>query len=264
MRPALKAELVLGGAVLAHLVIVETMFFTAGAGRNGVLTVAKFFGLHVAAMMMVQLVLISRLPWLDRRLGMDRLTAWHRWVGITLAWTIVCHATFVLNGFARLDDATVPETFLSLAGVTASLLGMCAAAIVVVVVAVSTRWARKRLPYEVFRYVHLLLYVAIGLALVHQAKEGTTFDAPLATAYWWTMWTLVIGSLLVFRAVVPIRRNFRHRFRVSAVVPESEDVVSVHVTGRDLQLLPGAGRPVLHLAVPRPLRLVAGEPVLPV
>ena len=56
-----------------------------------------------------------------------------------MAWTIACHATFVLLGFSRLDDATVPETFLSLAGVTASLLGMCAAAIVVVVVVVSTR-----------------------------------------------------------------------------------------------------------------------------
>ncbi len=38
---------------------------------------------------------------------------------------------------------------------------------------------------------------------------------------------------------MPIRRNLRHHFRVAAVVPESDDVVSVHVTGRDLHLLPG-------------------------
>jgi ferredoxin-NADP reductase len=37
---------------------------------------------------------------------------------------------------------------------------------------------------------------------------------------------------------VPIRRNLRHRFRVAAVVPESDDVVSVYVTGRDLDRLP--------------------------
>lgn len=240
MRPALKAELVLGGAVLAHLVVVETLYFTAGAGKNDVLSVARFFGLHVAAVMMVQVVLVARLPWLDRRLGMDRLTAWHRWVGIALAWTIATHATLAVLGFARLDDAPVLDTFQSLAGVTASLLGMCAAAIVVVVVVVSTRWARQRLPYEVFRYVHLLLYVAIGLALVHQALEGTAFtQSPLAATYWWTMWVLVLGSLLVFRAAVPIRRNLRHRFTVAAVVPESDDVVSVHVTGRHLHLLPG-------------------------
>jgi predicted ferric reductase len=239
MRPALMAERVLVVAVAAHLGLVEIMFFSAGGGRNDLLTIAEFFGLHVAAVMMVQVALVARLPWLDRRLGMDRLTAWHRWVGIALAWMIACHATFVLLGFARLDDATVPATFWSLAGVTASLLGMCAAATVVVVVLVSTRWARARLPYEVFRYVHLLLYVAIGLALVHQALEGTSFDAPLAAAYWWTMWTLVLGSLLYFRAVVPVRRNLRHRFRVAEVRPESDDVVSVFVTGSDLHLLPG-------------------------
>jgi predicted ferric reductase len=238
MRPALKAEVVLACAVLAHLVVVETIFVTGGEGRNGFLSLAKFFGLHVAAVMMVQLVLVARLPWLDRRLGMDRLTAWHRWVGIGLAWTIACHATFVLLGFARLDDATVPDTFVSLAGITASLLGMCAAGIVVVVVLVSTRYARRRLPYEVFRYVHLLLYVAIGLALVHQALEGTSFDAPIANAYWWTVWALVIAALLWFRAVVPIRRNLRHRFRVAAVVAESDEVVSVYVTGRDLDGFP--------------------------
>jgi predicted ferric reductase len=240
MRPAQKAELVLSGAVLGHLLVVEVLYFAAGPARNDLLGVARFFGLHVAAVMMVQLVLVARIPWLDRRLGMDRLTAWHRWVGIALAWTVLCHATFVLLGFARLDDATVPATFSSLAGVTASLLGMCAAGIVLVVVLVSTRWARRRIPYEVFRYVHLLLYVAVGLALVHQALEGTAFDTPAAAAYWWTVWALVIGTLLLFRAVVPIRRNVLHRFRVAAVVPESDEVVSVHVTGRHLDRFPAS------------------------
>lgn len=29
--------------------------------------------------MAFQLLLVARLPWLDRRIGMDRLTLWHRW-----------------------------------------------------------------------------------------------------------------------------------------------------------------------------------------
>ncbi len=78
MRPALKAELVLVCGVAAHLLVVETTFVIAGGGRNDLLTVAKFFGLHVGALMMVQVVLVARLPWLDHRLGMDRHTAWHR------------------------------------------------------------------------------------------------------------------------------------------------------------------------------------------
>jgi len=38
--------------------------------------------------------------------------------------------------------------------------------------------------------------------------------------------------------VLPLIRNRRHQFRVAAVVPESDDVVSVHVTGKHLDRLP--------------------------
>jgi predicted ferric reductase len=237
--PLRRAQVVLGAVVLANLAVVETLFVTSGAGKNSVLTVAKFFGLHVALIMMAQLVLVARLPWLDRRIGMDRLTSWHRWVGFTLLWTVVLHATLVVLGYARLDGVSAPRTFLALAGVPASLLGMSAAALVVTVGVLSVRYVRRRLSYEAWHGVHLALYVAIGLALVHQGLESTTVrSSTLATLYWWTLWALVVGALLTGRFVVPLWRNAYHRFRVAAVVPESDDVVSVHVTGRHLDRLP--------------------------
>jgi predicted ferric reductase len=103
---------VLGGFLLVHLVVVEVAFFTVGAGKNATLTVAKFFALHAATLMMLQLILIARLPFLDRRLGMDRLTRWHRWVGFTLFWTVLTHASIVVLGYARLDNAPLLKTFL--------------------------------------------------------------------------------------------------------------------------------------------------------
>jgi predicted ferric reductase len=239
MPPASTAQLVLAAGVVANLVIVEILFATSGVGKNSVLTVAKFFGLHAALIMMLQLVLVSRLPWLDRRLGMDRLTAWHRWTGFALLWTVVTHATLVVLGYARLGSAPVVQTFAGLAGVTASLLGMCAAAVIVVLASLSTRYFRRRLPYEAWHALHIGLYLAVLLALVHQMLEGTTFaSSPLAATYWWTLWSLVLVGLLVGRVGLPVWRNSRHRFRVAAVVPESDSVVSVHVTGRDLERLP--------------------------
>ncbi len=74
LAPAVRARVALWAAVLANLLIVEVLFVTSGTGKNGLLTVAKFFGLHAALIMMLQLVLVARLPWLDRRIGMDRLT----------------------------------------------------------------------------------------------------------------------------------------------------------------------------------------------
>ncbi|MGW3661900.1 ferredoxin reductase family protein [Streptomyces sp. NPDC005141] len=225
--------------VVVNVVIVEVLFFSAGAGKNGVLTTAKFFGLHAALILLFQLLLVARLPWLDRRIGMDRLTVWHRWVGFTLLWTVLTHAVLVVLGFATLDDASMAKTFLALAGVPASLLGMLAAGVIVVIGAVSTRPLRRRLPYEIWHGLHLMLYVALGLAFVHQLRETTTFtSSTFARVYWWALWLFAFGALLAGRIAVPVWRNAYHRFRVEAVMPESDNVVSVHVTGRNLDRLP--------------------------
>ncbi|WP_399098254.1 ferric reductase-like transmembrane domain-containing protein [Streptomyces sp. 11x1] len=239
IAPVTAARWALWTFVVVNLAIVEILFITTGTGKNGVLTVAKFFGLHAAVLMLFQLLLVARLPWLDRRIGMDRLTVWHRWVGFTLLWTLLTHAVLVVLGYARLDDASMAKTFFALAGVPASLLGMLAAAIVVVVAAVSARAVRRRLRYETWHGLHLLLYVALGLAFVHQLLETTTFaSSAFAWAYWWALWLFAFGALVAGRFVLPVWRNAYHRFQVAAVVPESDDVVSVHVTGRHLDRLP--------------------------
>jgi predicted ferric reductase len=236
--PALIARIALWTFVGVNLVILEAMFFAYGQGKNSVLTVGKFFGLHTAMVMMFQILLIARLPWLDRRIGMDRLTVWHRWIGFTLFWTVILHGTIVVLGYAKLDGKSPITTFFALASVPASLLGMCAAAIVITIGVFSIRYARRKLPYEAWHAIHILLYVALTLGLIHQFLEYTTFTSTIASAYWWTLWALVITALIVGRVIVPIWRNIRHQFRVAAVVPESDNVVSVHITGRNLDKLP--------------------------
>jgi predicted ferric reductase len=237
--PVVRARWALWAFIAVNLVIVEVLFFTNGEGKNSLLTVAKFFGLHAALIMMMQVLLVSRLPWLDRRIGMDRLTSWHRWVGFSLLWTVVVHATFILLGYSRLGGEPIVPTFLSLAGVVASLLGMLAAATIVVVASISMRYVRRRLPYEAWHALHILVYVAITLALFHQLLEGTTFTASaLSTLYWWGLWAAVLTALVIGRFVMPLWRNAYHRFRVAAVVPEADNVTSVHVTGRHLDRLP--------------------------
>jgi predicted ferric reductase len=237
--PAAMARLVLVAVAAANVLIVEILFIRYGAGKNSVLTVANFLGLHATLIMMLQLILVARLPWLDRRIGMDRLTAWHRWVGFTLLWTVLVHATTAVLGFAVLGNASMVRTFLSLAGVTATLLGISAAAVIVTVATLSVRYARRRLSYEAWHAIHVCLYAAIVLALLHQMREGTIFTtSALARAYWWTLWAAVLTALVAGRIAMPLWRNAYHRFRVAEVVPESENVVSVHVTGRHLDRLP--------------------------
>jgi predicted ferric reductase len=239
MTPVVRARVALWTFVVVNVAIVEVLFFTAGTGKNSILTVAKFFGLNAALVMMFQLLLVARLPWLDRRIGMDRLTVWHRWVGFSLLWTILVHANLVVFGYAALGDSGWGSTFLALAGVPASLMGMLAALLVVVIGVVSMRFARRKLKYETWHGLHLLLYVALGLAFTHQLFETTTFkSSAFAMVYWWALWLFAFGSLIAGRIVVPVLRNRKHQFRVAAVVPESDSAVSVYITGQHLDQLP--------------------------
>lgn len=234
-HPSITGRVVLWAGVLANVAIVWALFFTAEPSKNTVIAIAKFIGLNLALALILQLVLIARLPWLDRRIGMDRLTTWHRWVGLTIFWLVLLHPTVMIIGYARHDNFTVPKQFVSFAGVFPTLMGMIAAGIVIVVVALSIRFARRRLSYETWHAVHVFLYAAITLALIHQAFEVSAFRrSPITTVYWWLLWGLAIAALIVGRVVTPLRLNARHRLRVAAVVPESDDVTSVYVAGRDL------------------------------
>src|SRR3954465_5846367 len=99
-HPATTARVVLWAVVIANLVLVELLFVTAEPAKNTLVAIGQFLGLHTALLMIAQLLLVARLPWLDRRIGMDRLTSWHRVTGFTLFWAVLLHPTFVMLGYA--------------------------------------------------------------------------------------------------------------------------------------------------------------------
>jgi len=104
---------------------------------------------------------------------------------------------------------------------------------------VSARFARRRMAYETWHFVHLYTYAAVVLAFTHQVALGQSFTgSPFARAYWWTLWIAALGAVLLGRVVLPVWRNLRHQLRVTAVVAESPTVVSVYMTGKRLGELP--------------------------
>ncbi|MFF5216601.1 ferric reductase-like transmembrane domain-containing protein [Micromonospora sp. NPDC000442] len=226
--------------LLVNVVVIHAMFFLAGPPAYNVLgSIGRLLGLYLAFAMVVQLLLIARLPLLDRGFGMDHLTIWHRWTGLTIFWLAVLHPVVVLLGFATYSNVSFLSETVTLSRQLPVLLGMIAVAVMLVVVGFSVQAARKRLPYEVWHAIHLLLYAAVLLAVLHQVYKGTSFTGnALSQIYWWGLWAFAIGALLVGRLFLPLIRNARHRLRVAAVVPEPDNAVSVHITGRDLHLLP--------------------------
>jgi predicted ferric reductase len=169
---------------------------------------------------------------------MDRLTSWHRWTGFTIFWLVLLHPTFILLGYARYDKIPFLREFTGLSKQVPVLLGMIAAGLIIVVAAVSVKAVRRRLQYETWHTIHLVLYAVVALAIIHQVYEGSSFKTSLlGQIYWWALWGFAIAALITGRLVLPLWRNARHQLRVAAVVPESDKVVSVYVTGKRLDQL---------------------------
>nr|WP_206440019.1 ferredoxin reductase family protein [Streptomyces scabichelini] len=224
----------------ANVAVVTAFFFQSGLNSNALILMGRLTGLYAALLMAFQLLLVARLPWLDHRIGMDRLTSWHRWVGFGLLWSLLGHGVFITFGYAQSSSMDPVSQLVDLAETVEGVLRAIVALVLIMVIgAVSARWARRRLAYETWHFIHLYTYVAVVLAFTHQVAVGTTFTTnSTAKTYWYAMWGVALGSVFVGRLVLPLWRNLRHQLRVSAVVLESDHVVSVYITGRDLDRLP--------------------------
>lgn len=110
--------------------------------------------------------------------------------------------------------------------------------LMVAVVVSSIVIARRRLPYEAWYAVHLTVYAGIALAWFHQIPTGNELVVDRDAAdYWRGLYIATLATVVLFRVLVPVRDAFRHRLRVSEVVPEGPGVVSVLMTGRKLDRL---------------------------
>jgi len=227
-------------------------------GPSAALTsLGRLTGLVASDLLLVQVVLMARIPVVERAWGQDHLARLHRLVGFSSFSLMVAHIVPIGLGYAGADGRGYGDLLGELWDMTWNLPGMLLAAAgtvcLVLVVVTSIRAARRRLRYESWHLLHLYAYVGVGLALPHQLWTGATFLAnPLAAAYWWTAWGATAAAVLVFRVGLPLHRTARHRLVVAAVVTEAPGVVSVHLTGRHLDELPArAGQFVL-------LRFLAG------
>ena len=189
---------------------------------------------------LLQLVLMSRSPWLDQVFGMDRLAVAHRWLGFATVWLLLGHVAGTTVGYALGDGSSIlDEGWALVTTYPYMLMATVAMGLFVVIAITSVRYARRRISYETWHGIHLYAYLAIALAFMHALVVGTDFkDDPVARLYWVGLYVIAGGLIVTFRFGAPVRLNLRHRMRVANVVDEGSGTVSVYITGRDLDRLP--------------------------
>ncbi len=234
-----------GAALWLGLLLVTYWWVTGGGVQDlggwttGLDSVGRLTGLTASVLLLAQVVLMARVPFLERAFGQDRLARIHRLVGFTSFDLMLTHIVLITWGYALGSVVEAPQTFWNLVvDYPGMLLALGGTAALVMVVVTSVRAARRRLRYESWHLMHLYAYLGVGLALPHQLWTGTDFNgSPGRTVFWWTAWALAAGAVLVFRVALPVWTNLHHDLRVSSVVPEAPGVWSVYLTGRRLHRL---------------------------
>lgn len=236
---------------VASVVLVVARFFRDGGSRDlvastwpGVLiALGKVTGLVAVDLLLIQLLLAARVPWVDRVYGTDRSLKGHRVLGRVTVPLVLVHMETLVMGYALRDHrsawlASVVEPFVMLRTVPDMLTAFAATALLVVIGVTSVRIAMRAMGYERWHLVHLSAYAAVALSIPHQLSIGSDLNrSPVMHTYWLGLYLLVAGSIVWWRALIPVYRSIRHQLRVEAVVEEAPGVWSVWVRGRQLHLL---------------------------
>jgi predicted ferric reductase len=188
---------------------------------------------------LVQLLLMARVPWLERQVGLDRLAVWHRWNGFAAVWLLAGHAVLTTLGYAQSSRVSLVDEIRDLvAHYPDVLMAIVGLGLLIAVGVSSARAARRALSRETWYAIHLYAYLGVALSFAHQLAVGTDFSGDRVARVWWiALYLAVFGSIIGWRVVRPWRFNSRHALRVRDVTSEAPGVVSIYLTGRDLDSL---------------------------
>ena len=221
---------------------------------GGITSLGRLVGLISADLLLIQVLLMARIPLIEKVYGQDELAVRHRTVGFCV---VQPHA-----GTHRADDPglrttehvnVITQTWRFVVDYPGMLLAVGATLMLSLVVVTSIKKARATLRYESWHLIHLYAYLGVGLSIPHEVWTGADFTllarSPSCTGG--RLYLAAAGAVLYWRVALPLWRARGHRpERVRGGARRPRRGVRRPAWPR----LSGAGRPrraVLHLAVPR-------------
>lgn len=234
----LLAIVVANAAWMVHLWVHGGNLHTHSSG-DVLNSIGRITGLIGAYLALLQVLMLARLPWLDRLVGFDRMTIWHRRNGKACIVLIVVHTITITAGYTLTDQVGLGNEISSLLGTYPGMItATVGTGLLIAVVLTSLMIVRRRLPYEAWYAVHIFAYAGIALGYLHQIPTGNELTAdPAAQRYWHLLYIVPLALVVVFRALAPLLRALWHRLRVEEVVREAPGVVSIYIGGRHLDRL---------------------------
>jgi len=227
---------------LANLVIIFYFWLSQSGGlllsgpSGAFIALGRIAGLLAVYLILWQLVLIGRVKLLEQAFGLDRLAIVHHLNGF-LAWTFIfLHPVLLTVGYGLAGKlnffSQVVDFFFNWPGLAAAF---AAVAIFLIVIVLSWGAIQKKLKYEAWYYVHLLVYLAIIFSFSHQLKLGADLHNNLFALYWYILYFEALALIIIYRFLKPLYLFWRHRFFVDRIEIISDRAFSIYLKGKNLQ-----------------------------
>ena len=201
--------------------------------------IGRITGMIAGFLLLVQVLLMSRVGWLERWTGSHTLLIWHRQIGVYLLLALLAHVGFIVVGYALgLHSSIFATGWTVVATYPAMISATVATGLMIAIGLLAIRAIRRLMPYELWYYLHLTSYVILIASYGHQFATGQELMTDgFGRWYWIGLYLLVLQCLAWGRVIGPTVLNLRHRLSVAEVVSEGAGMISIYITGRRLSEL---------------------------
>ncbi len=228
---------------LAQIVLISAVWLSSSGKLIGtgyvptLIAFARLAGLLAAFTVLTQVVLVSRVTFIERDFGLDRLTRMHRWNGFAALVLVFMHVPTLILAYSTVYGVQPPEVLPLFFQNFEDTLQAFIAEILLVIVAVSSLViARKRLRYEWWYAIHLLTYLVVLFSFGHQIENGRELaKLEWFRTYWIALYGLVFLLVVYYRFARQLLLYKQQDFRVARIVEEASGVHSVYLRGKNIR-----------------------------
>jgi len=183
--------------------------------------IGRLLALVVFLFILFQYVLISKVKWIEKGLGLNRLLILHKILGLLLIIAAPLHPVLLLLS-ERLQGYSTPMSLWKFLGLLALLLIWVGAGAALL-------YGRTPLKYETWKRIHKVGYAVFPLAFFHSTLMGSTLQKSPMRIFW-----LILGLIYVLILFENIRQRFalrKHPFKVTGVHQETQDTWTLRFEG---------------------------------
>lgn len=201
------------------------------------IAIGRLAGIVATVSVLLELFVMSRAPIVEKNFDLEEVNDFHRYNGYTMTYALLAHVVFLVMGYGVLSHMGWWDQLWGFTSQFEDVLKAIIGSVVFFAVAVvSLHVVRKRIPYEVWYFMHLLVYGGVLLAFGHQVHSGGDIVSQgWMQALWYGAYGLVFMVLGYYRFLRPALTFWRYSFRVTKVVEEADNVFSIYITGKNIE-----------------------------